>query len=85
MEYKFDEKPYLNVVTNKILGSLYQRNAESVGVEMCEDPAILSKTTGSTDMGNVSQEVPAIHPHFYIGTDHVAHSHPFADAAGKKL
>ena len=52
------------------------------GVEFCTDPAILSQPSGSTDMGNVSHEVPSIHPHFFMGTTESAHSHPFREAAG---
>jgi metal-dependent amidase/aminoacylase/carboxypeptidase family protein len=44
-----------------------------------------SKAFGSTDMGNVSQIVPAIHPDFAIAPKEViAHSPEFAQAAASE-
>ena len=37
---------------------------------------------GSTDFGNVSVLVPALHPFFVIPTDSFPHTHEFAEAAG---
>lgn len=37
---------------------------------------------GSTDFGNVSYEVPGIHPFFYIGTDALNHTEEYTEAAG---
>lgn len=37
---------------------------------------------GSTDFGNVSYEVPVIHPFFYIGTDALNHTEEYTEAAG---
>ena len=37
---------------------------------------------GSTDMGNVSYEVPSIHPDFAIGSDCNTHTMEFTPAAG---
>jgi len=45
------------------LASLYRRHAESLGRIFSDEPAM----PVSTDMGNVSHEVPAIHP--FIGID----------------
>ena len=38
---------------------------------------------GSTDMGNVSQELPAIHGHLYLAKENT-HTIPFREAAGGK-
>jgi len=38
---------------------------------------------GSTDMGNVSQLVPSIHPNFHIGGRAVNHTRQFTAEAGK--
>lgn len=38
---------------------------------------------GSTDMGNVSHLVPAIHPYFAIPTYEDTHTKAFADTAGR--
>ncbi len=43
---------------NPVLLDLYVRNAEALGRRPTSDAEVV----GSTDMGNVSQRVPAIHP-----------------------
>jgi amidohydrolase len=58
------------------LAGLYQRHAESLGRVFVDPPAPVS-----TDMGNVSYEVPTIHP--FIGVESngaVPHQEAFADA-----
>lgn len=37
---------------------------------------------GSSDMGNVSQIIPSIHPFFGIGTQAANHTRQFTEAAG---
>ena len=84
VEYRWDPNPYFNVITNKTIANVYERNARQLGVEFTQDPKILSSTTGSTDMGNVSHVVPAIHPHFYIGGGkHPEHSLAFTEQSGR--
>src|SRR5690606_40422335 len=39
---------------------------------------LADKSTGSTDMGNVSQVVPAIHPGIHIDSEHSNHHPGFA-------
>lgn len=63
MEYNFFENPYHNMVTNPVLSELYNQNAADLGIEMVPKEQDLS---GSIDMGNVSQVVPAIHPYYEI-------------------
>ncbi len=70
------------MITNQTLARLYHSNCEAVGVEFCTDTDVLAKPTGSTDMGNVSHILPAIHPHFYIAAQAAPHTPLFADAAG---
>ncbi len=58
------------------LAAIYQKHAESFGRVFVEPPAPVS-----TDMGNVSYEVPSIHP--FIGVEAngaVPHQEAFADA-----
>ncbi len=58
------------------LAAIYQKHAESLGRTFVEPPAPVS-----TDMGNVSYEVPTIHP--FIGVESngaVPHQAAFADA-----
>lgn len=78
MEYNFFEKSYHNMITNPVLSDLYNQNAADLGVEMIPKEEDLS---GSIDMGNVSQVVPAIHPYYEI-TDGVrmsGHTPEFRD------
>ena len=72
-----------NVITNNTLGSLYDKNASSLGVDICRDAIEIIKPSASTDMGNVSHVVPSIHPLYGIPTEDVNHTHPFTDAAGR--
>jgi metal-dependent amidase/aminoacylase/carboxypeptidase family protein len=44
------------------LAALYQKHAEGLGRRFPDVGALLQRAAGSTDMGNVSQVLPAIHP-----------------------
>ena len=71
---------YSNLDSNNTLAELYQANAESLGVTF---PG--TDISASTDMGNVSHVVPAIHPMYAIGTTAANHSHAFTTAAATEL
>ncbi|VDI01410.1 Hypothetical predicted protein [Mytilus galloprovincialis] len=79
VKYEFTGRPCLNVVTNKRLEAAFRGNAESLGVKF---ESAEGQIGGSTDMGNVSQIVPSIHPFYAIGTSSVNHSKDFALASG---
>lgn len=53
--------PYLNMVNNPVMTSLYAANSASLGRPMPTE-AETGAAGGSSDMGNVSQVVPSIHP-----------------------
>lgn len=60
-EHEWGDIPYADMVDNAPLLGLYTANAAQLGrvlVEADDDTAVI----GSTDMGNVSYSVPAIHP-----------------------
>jgi metal-dependent amidase/aminoacylase/carboxypeptidase family protein len=61
MEIVGGDKPAAEMVHDQELASLYHRNAEGLGRKFHE----AETAAGSTDMGNVSLELPAIHP--FIG------------------
>jgi len=70
---------YLNMVSNPTLATLFQKNWEQLGLTIEVSP---ERSYGSTDMGNVSQELPAIHPYIAIapkGTP--GHSEAFMEAS----
>jgi amidohydrolase len=63
---------------NRPMVEAYRRNGEAVGKQFVDIPGI---STGSTDMGNVSQVVPSIHPTFSVGQMVFNHTADFAAAA----
>lgn len=78
--YRWGEVCYAPLRSNLTLARLFRRNMQSLGRKVrLSNPA---KTFGSTDMGNVSQLVPSIHPEVAIAAEEVlAHSPQFAMAA----
>ena len=71
------ETSFANLVTNKKLMKLYEKNLRTLGVTDIRDKEGL----GSTDMGDVSQCCPTIHPYFPLTTRHlVGHTIEFATA-----
>lgn len=65
---------------NPRLVALFTGNMASLGVEM--EQATGNERMGSSDMGNVSQVLPAIHPYLAIAPEEVAgHSAEFRQAA----
>jgi amidohydrolase len=66
LEIAGGDKPYAEMVHDNELVALYRRNAEAAGRRFRDSANVggldLSKAAGSTDMGNVSLKLPAIHP-----------------------
>ena len=73
-------RTYLSMAPNRVLAALFSANLALLRVRAENVP----RGAGSTDMGNVSQVLPALHPYIAIpGLRAVpSHSRPFADAAG---
>jgi len=67
LEVREAHEPYGDMRHHRELTEVYRRNACAVGRSFPELGALLARGTGSTDMGNVSQRIPAIHP--AIGID----------------
>jgi amidohydrolase len=55
---------YKNMINNRPIAQLYAYHSETLGVPAPEAP--LGMPTGSTDMGDVSHAMPAIHPLFQV-------------------
>lgn len=68
---------------NKVLAKLYQKHAESFGVTFLPEGEAENTLLGSTDMANVSQVKPSIHPVFTINSQAVIHTREFNEAASK--
>jgi amidohydrolase len=74
------EKYYANMVPSTVLADLFDVNLAALGREVqLPEP---SGRMGSTDMGNVSHVVPALHPYVTIAPEEVAgHSPEFRAAS----
>ncbi len=69
--------PYFSLVQNPTLVELAADAYRTLGRE----PQLNAPAGGSTDMGNVSQVVPAIHPMIELEPELAAHTREFAAAA----
>jgi amidohydrolase len=83
LEYRWKDKTYAPIKNNMTLAELFKQNLESLGRQVeAFDPRF---GLGSTDMGNVSQVVPSIHPTIAIAPPGVLiHTPEFAAAAASK-
>jgi amidohydrolase len=80
LEMEREDHPYLNMRNNSTMTSLYQANSTALGRPLPLE-AERGPSGGSSDMGNVSQVVPSIHPMLAIESDGaVNHQKEFAAA-----
>jgi amidohydrolase len=71
-----------NILLNKTFDSLFIEKSSLLGLEISTEQP---KGFGSTDVGNISQVVPTIHPHVKIGPENlVGHTIDFREAAASK-
>lgn len=83
LEFRWGEAQYAPMRTNRPLAEAYRRNLTALGRRLRERRP--RRATGSTDMGNVSAAVPAIHPSVAIAPLEVgAHSPAFAERAASE-
>ena len=69
---------YTEIVPNPTLAKLFSKNLTSLGREVSQPEAV--ERMGSTDMGNVSKVVPAIHPYLATVPEDIAgHTVEFRD------
>jgi len=81
VKLSFDEAPYADLRNNGVLAKLFEENLRRLGVDPVE--GIPWENAGSTDMGNVSHVVPALHPTIAIASAEVpGHSQAFLEASG---
>jgi len=83
LEYRWGEVRYAPLRSNMTLARLFRRNLQSLGRKVhLLDP---SNSFGSSDIGNVSQLVPSIHPSVAIApVEALVHSPQFASAAASE-
>jgi amidohydrolase len=73
-----EDEEYAPMLHNRPMVERYRRNGEALGKQFFE---MKDLTSGSSDMGNVSQVVPSIHPNFGVGAVTSTHSPEFTAAA----
>jgi amidohydrolase len=83
-EYKWGSVQYAPMLNNIFMAHLYIDNMRMLGRNVkLSDP---DQSLGSTDMGNVSQVVPSIHPSVSIAPKGISiHSPDFAEATASKM
>ncbi len=82
LEFGLVGHSYEAMKPNKTLGERFLKHLEANGIPY-NPPK--DKSMGSTDMGDVSQAVPGIHPYVQICEDDVAgHSRQFTEASGSE-
>jgi amidohydrolase len=78
LSWEWSGPTYAELVTNPALVEAYRANAAALG-RVVHDPGPDQQVLGSTDMGNVSQLVPSIHPMIKVAPAGVSlHSREFA-------
>jgi amidohydrolase len=66
LEIRGGDKPYTEMLHDADMAEIYRRNAVTLGRDLAA-PESVARFSASTDMGNVSQALPSIHP--MIGID----------------
>jgi len=78
MSMNWVDPPFFDMIDNSPLLEIYARNAAVLGRDL-RAPDETSMVVGSTDMGNVSHKVPAIHPMIQCAPEGTAiHTEEFA-------
>jgi amidohydrolase len=71
---------YAEMITNRTLADVFKRELNRLGRRTVDG---VRRESGSLDMGNVSHQIPSIHPYVAIAPHHVPlHSSAFARHAG---
>lgn len=83
LKYEVIKPSYQSRLMNEAMGDAFLKNLEVLGEPII--PAPEDRGAGSSDIGNVSQVVPAIHPYISICDGSIAgHSQEFAEAAASE-
>ena len=82
LEYRWGKVSYAPMLNNPTMSRLFKKNMNALGRKTQLSP---SQSLGSTDMGNVSQLLPSIHPTVAIAPVGIStHSPQFAQAAASE-
>ncbi|CAN7977887.1 unnamed protein product [Ixodes persulcatus] len=73
---------YKHMINNGTIIDVFQKHAEALGMVFEDaDPAVVKRTGASTDTGNVSQQLPTVHPVFAIPAKGRNHTREFSAGA----
>ena len=75
-----ESRRYSEMRTDEAALEYYRFNAEALGRTFDVDPVAATMNRASTDMGNVSQIVDAIHPYIGVGGEASNHQAAFAES-----
>ena len=75
-----ESRRYSEMRTDEAALEAYRANAEALGRDFDVDPVAATMNRASTDMGNVSQIVDAIHPYIGVGGEASNHQPAFAES-----
>ena len=67
LEIRGGDMPYADMIFDHHINSIYKNNAGALGRTFPQMTPMMERMAASTDMGNVSHEIPSIHP--MIGID----------------
>jgi metal-dependent amidase/aminoacylase/carboxypeptidase family protein len=82
MEVTWIYPVYADMIDSQAIVERYRANAQALG-RIVRSPSPSTRVVGSTDMGNVSYEVPSIHPMIQVAPPGVPiHTPAFAGFAG---
>jgi amidohydrolase len=62
LELRNEQLAYAEVAHDREMAALYRQNAITLGRQLPDVGPMAERFAGSTDMGNVSQSIPSIHP-----------------------
>ena len=83
LKYEVVTPSYQSRVMSKVMGEAFVRNLETLGEPIVPLPK--GSGAGSSDIGNVSHVVPAIHPYISICDNTIAgHSQEFTEASASE-
>ncbi|GAB5588540.1 hypothetical protein Unana1_03440 [Umbelopsis nana] len=74
----------MDVLVNSVMGDRYTQYMEKAGISFLPRSEQEQLSGGSTDAGNISYQVPLVHPGFGIHTTASNHTHEFTAAAKTK-
>jgi metal-dependent amidase/aminoacylase/carboxypeptidase family protein len=81
LEIRGGDKPYADMRYDHEMSAIYKRNAEALGRTFPKLSLMMARMAASTDMGNISQTIPSIHPLIGIDSLPAANHQPESSAS----